>query len=411
MLNRNFVLLFAESMRFKDWGMLRSSLAKREEATALMSGDHGYYSLGKANEATLLGHHIGDGLRAYDATKESLKDMAAFAEADREWQTNLGFSLLNDSLSYAVNYAESYEKAISYCKLAARWSSLPNIDLMIRQFESHKAKGIKWWEAQKYLADNFYSRNTQEKDAGKYAAAISILHCIIDRAIKEDPGYEMNSDAIFDILDDYISLTIQAYLQLFMKFRTALQNGDPVKHVDGAYEQFIIFENPLKNWLKLMPDCSEKDKVVLAKHYEVLMKSPHVPFPQIMAQIGSFFPTATVETKNCPYCGHANSSISPLCVKCGRRFNDAKPANKTDFRIDREPLSPMNEANPYLTQQPPGCFIASFIFGLFVSIAAWWWAVGQGQIKGWWVFFAIIFSLSTLQTLLLVIKMRKNKKN
>jgi hypothetical protein len=38
-----------------------------------MKHDEAHYALGKANEAVLLSHHIGDGLSAYNAAGEPLE--------------------------------------------------------------------------------------------------------------------------------------------------------------------------------------------------------------------------------------------------------------------------------------------------------------------------------------------------
>jgi len=293
MIKRDFLSLYHESLQCKDLGLLASALRKRQEATARAGGDKGLYALGKANEAMLLGHHIGDGLKAYAAAKEALADRESFAKADAEWEKERGFSLLRDCLGFIVYWSESYKEALLYCEeLQKRENPPPDIAMTIQQIHDRQREGKSWWEVQKAFAHVFFSRNSPERDLGKYASAMAILHCILAREEGQKSGYEMDEESVFDLLDDYLALSLRSYCVIFKNFRTAIDHGVPLGHVDGPSEQFIIFEEPLKQWLRLMPECPEKWKPTFQSRYKEFMGSPFPMYPSLMRQLGAFFPKA-----------------------------------------------------------------------------------------------------------------------
>jgi hypothetical protein len=289
MIPQEFIQKFAESVRLKDFGLLKSSLEKREEATKSVQNNPGYYSIGKTNEAILLGHHIGDGLRAYEADKEALKNVEAFAKADAEWKAEFRFSPLLDCFGSVGLWVESYEKAIRQAEQAERRVSMPNSAAILNQLKERQRNGTKWWKTQYGISQNFYSRTTPQADAGRHATGMSILHCIIDRAITEQPGYEMEENDLYDLLDDFLWLSFQTYVGISQKFVRALPNNPELKYVDGPSEQFIVFRNPFTYWLQLMPDCPKKWEPVFQQHYNVFMKSPFPIYPELMKKIGVFF--------------------------------------------------------------------------------------------------------------------------
>jgi hypothetical protein len=321
MLSQEFIRMFAESVRLKDWGLLKSSIEKREEATKSVQNDPGYYSIGKANEMILLGHHMGDGLGAYEAAGEALKHVEAFAKADVEWKSKAGFSLLFDCFAFIGQWAASYEEAIQYAEQAERWVSIPNHAVRINQLREKQKSGAKWWKMQYAMTRSFYSRATPELDAGKHAGGMSLLHCILDRALKEQPGYEIDENDLFDLLDDFLWLSCQTYNGILQKFVMALPNNPRLQHVDGAAEQFIVFLNPIKYWLQLMPDCPQKWKPTFQAHYETFTRSPFPVYPEMMKKIGVYFSGSHIEMKNCPQCGYVNSALSPICIRCSYTFD------------------------------------------------------------------------------------------
>jgi len=406
MINQDLIRLFAESLKYKDQGLLKSALKKREEAGRLTQGNAEDYSLAKVNEAVLLGHHVGDGIRAYEAAKESLKDIKALERADREWQnTVMRFSPLRDVLGFIVNWAESYEEAISYSKLTE--DRYPNDSIAKMQTQSlikAQTSGDPWWKTQITIAHQFYSRSVQSEDAGKHASGMAVLHCILARAGKEMPGYDIDASDAFDILDDYVCLSLRAYNEIFEKFRIALSVDTSLGTVDGAAEQYIIFINPLSIWLEFMSewsDCPATLKTEFQKHYEVFKQSPFPVLPDILNKLASYFPNAKVEIKNCGFCGHGNSTISPVCIKCGHQFNDTMMKTNTNYRIDNSMkgnISGNSNQQPMSNKsdRPPGCSIAVLLIGLPASIALWWWAVGQGEVKWYGIVIAVIVSLFTL---------------
>jgi len=330
--NHDFMERFVKSVQLKDWGMLRSSLGLRTQATEQFKQNLGMYALGKTNEAILLCHHIGNGLMAYEAAKESMKNIEAMVQVDKDWQSCVGFSLIHDCLGLSLFLANSYDEAEQYCRLAGKYD--PNDDrgsgINLDNLTKSRAKGTKWWKVQFGMAHNFYSRATPSRDAGKNAAAMSILHCIIARACDEKHGYEIDQDELFDILDDYLALSLHLYNGVFMKFSSEIQKRNQiVMHANGPDEQYIVYEEPLKYWLELMPDCPEKWKKKFKMHCEMIMSSPFPIFPEIMDRIGGYFPDAQIAKKKCLTCGFMNSEVTPICVKCGSKF--LNPVEKQGF--------------------------------------------------------------------------------
>ena len=437
--HEKFYALYREGVRFKDWGLLKSSLQKREEATQSMRNDAGYYAIGKAIEASLLAHHIGDGLRAYEATKKSLENIEAFAEADEEWVTNMGFSFLPDCLAFVRNWAESYEKLIEYSLLAIHWlnipaiterlrQELPVIEEMLQEAYDHQKKGTKWWECQWRIALCYYDRSSQERDTGKYATAMSVLHCILDRACKEEAGYEMDKDMIFQVLDDYIALAIRAYELVFQKARIARDNV-PLAQFNDVDEQAIIFLNPLKYWLKLMPDCPEKFNPVLQASFEKIVQMPALVHPPIMQQLHAFFPDARLKVRVCKHCGHVNVNLYPICAKCTVPFNifstrtPSAPQSITNFgntsfgrnlrmpqsitnfgdtppafRIDKDPSAPATREPS--SERLTGRIVALIIINGLVLSAIWWWAIRYDEMTWYVILIAVICSLFTITNML-----------
>ena len=382
MLNEDFFKLFVESVRFRDFGLLKSSLEKREEATLLIKNNAGYYALGKANEATLLGHHIGDGLMAYEASKESLKDLSAFADADQEWRAKARFSLVFESFAFIVNWAESYQEYIKYCELSDHWTNIPVNDIRLGEARKYQKKGQMWWKTQFAIAQNFYSRVSQERDAGKHASAMAILNCIIDRAYNEAPGYEMDSKEIFNILDDYIALTIQAYMAILKKYRKALDQGVNLGNIDAAAEQFIIFKAPLKYWLLLMPHCPKKWIPTFKEYYDRIMRMPVPVYPDIMQQIGVFFEKGATPVKT-----------------------------KSTFLSGKKSKNRHAEIPPLPIKRSIGCASVIIIANIFVIGSLWYWAIKIDEIRWYDALISVITICITISPLPFYIKNIFNRKN
>jgi hypothetical protein len=409
MLSQEFMYMFVESAQLKDLGLLKSSLEKREEATRLVKNDPGYYAIGKAIEMTLLGHHIGDGLRAYEAAKEALKNVEAFAKADAEWKSKAGFSLLFDCYAFIGQWAASYEESIQYAKQAEKWVSIPNHIVRINQLREDQKSGVKWWKAQYKMAQSFYSRVSPELDAGKHAGGMSLLHCILDRALKEQPGYEIDENDLFDLLDDFLWLSLQTYNGIFQKFVTALSNNPKLQHVDGAAEQYIVFLNPIKYWLQLMPECPQKWKPTFQAHYETFMKSPFPIYPEMMKKVGIYFSGAHIETKSCPQCEHVNSALSPICIRCSYSFDKSQ----TPFSNEQSNtlLWDVSRSNPPIVEsgRPKWYAIVGMIINLIIMVLLWVWAVNS-QMKWYAVTPAVVVTIFTLPALPLFIRSLFNKK-
>ena len=290
-LNKDFLRHYNQSVRYKDWGMLQSALDERLRATKFVLGNPGQYALSKTTEAVLLMHHIGDGVGAYAALKEALKDIDALAMADKKWKFKKRYSLLKDSLCFVVYLAESYGEAIDYCKKTIQYVPRVQYEKVLSQLQESRQNGMPWWKMQFYMSQAFCTRTSAAQDNGKYAAGTSILLCILQRASDGKPGYDIDEENIFNMLDDCLSYSVQTYNIIFPKFSKGLKKRKKiVLNADGPKEQFIVFRETLRLWLKLMPYCPEKWKRTFQAHYELFMKSPNRILIEQMDKISNFFP-------------------------------------------------------------------------------------------------------------------------
>jgi hypothetical protein len=320
-INQLFLTKFANSVQLKNWGLLSSSLKMRQEATESMKDDPGHFALGKANEHVLHYAHIGDGLNAYATVSEALGNFKDFVEIDKEWRIAAGFSLVTDCLSFAGNLADTWERAETFQRrLLELDPSEPRNAQRLEQIQSLRQKGAKWWDTQLGVAHVHYSRTSPELDQGKYQQAMSILHCVLARAIDSQDAYDLDEDTVYDILDDYLLLSNESYKITLARYHQALKSGAFADTMDGPKEQFLIFEKPLEIWLELMPDCPPKFKPIFNAFYELLKQSPYPIYPSILDKLGQYFPNASVKVQVCPECGKENSQISSICIYCGSRL-------------------------------------------------------------------------------------------
>jgi len=399
MVSEEYFRPYAESLQLKDWGLLKSSLQKRIEATRLMKNDNAYYRLGKANEMILLGFHIGDGIQARAACLEALKDLDnngldSFLKLDKEWEKQVGFSVLRDCLDYAILWSDSFDEAIKYCqKLIEYFSSGPNQIRQKRLEELQKQKktgSFKWVESQRNNVHSFASRTTSEMDNGKYAPAMSILQCIMQNINDSKKGYVFdNPDEAYltyeDCLDDCLSFSI-AYMGVISKKYVAAfkENKQQMQHINPATEQGIIFDNTLKLWIDFMPECLPKDNYKYRKYYELLLKCPATLNPELLQRLSVYFPDVYVPEKPCPHCGNRNSVILSVCGHCRKSVLESNQLQKENLDVK--------------IQKPAfGCSV----FNLIVSVAIatyLWYLIGSGDTVWYKVLGAILVSLFALFT-------------
>ena len=391
MINQEFLSLYAESVQLKDWGLLKSALQKRREATQLMKNNDAYYRLGKANEMILLGFHIGDGIQARAACLEALKDLDnngldAFAQLDREWQKQFGISILRDCLEFSFLWAESFQEAINYSvKLVEYFPTDRHKKRLEEVKESRMKTNNNWYDCQRGYIYNFASRDCVENDNGKYAPAMSMLQCIMQNINLGKSGYVFDDpDKAYlsyeDCLDDclmfsikHLSVIAQKYSTEFSKNERQMQGYNPVQ------EQHIIFENPLQYWLEFMPDCLPKDMEKYRQFYAMYLSAPFQIYPDLMQKLGKYFQGVEVKKTTCPRCGRNYISGTQICAYC-----------------DKPPVE--NSTNKPNLTAPRGCVIFQLIINAgFASY--FWYLVGTGDHVWYKVLGAVVFTLFTILTL------------
>ena len=367
MIDRKFRLLYEESLVYKDAGMLSSALEKRREATALMLHDKGHYALGKANEAILLGYHIGDGLAAFAAAKESLKDIDAFKKTATEWERTTGLTPFKDIFNIIRQWSESYETCIEYNRLRTKY--FPSIETVQNLSEIEKASKEEpiWWRTQMAIAYDYYSRERPEMDNGLYGQGMSILQCILERANNEEAGYILEYDEYIHILDDYVMISNMHFNMVLQKYQAKYgQANTPA----NSNELFIILKNVIKVWKDFVPEMREKDKILFTEYYQMYWLMLAMLHRQDeMKPLNEYFPEALMQ---CPNCGKQIPKISPMCRYCQKMIGFGNTQSKSGLPQTPDFSRMINPESTILRKQPPGCLVA-IIIGLFISATLWWW--------------------------------------
>jgi len=311
-----FLNLFMESVKLKDQGLLFSSLKKRKEATELagMSGNSALRTIGKANEATLLAQHIGDGIAAFAAAKEALSNPEMFAAADKEWNQATGLTLFDDILNIVRQWSESYDEYFQCCRLYAKYypNKMPEKD--IKELENTPKQIPEWWKFQiGYLAHAHFSRESAAADKGAYGPGMSVLQCVLSRALAGRPGYDVEYAYFEHTLDDYIVISHRHFSNVLMKYQAAHgRDTNPADH----NELSIIFKEPVRIWGEFMPEMREADKEKFSDYLQMYWLDLAMLHAQDKIDLpGKYFPSAFT---SCPSCSRKIVRQSPICRYCGK---------------------------------------------------------------------------------------------
>lgn len=313
MIDQKFLRLFQESIAFKDAGMLKSALLKRQTATEHMKHDEAHYALGKANEAILLGYHIGDGIAAFKAAKEALKNIDAFYAASEEWQKATFLTVFNDILNIIRQWSTSYDECVELNKLRVKWFKTNEATQSLTNIENIRRQEPDWWGAQLSIAYNYYSRERPELDKGLYAQGMSILQCILNRSFAEETGYELDYDEYVHLLDDYIVISIKHFQNVLNKYqaKAGLYNTP-----DNPEEILIVLDKTIKIWTDFAPMLETKDKALFTDYFvDYWLTIAMIHKESLMNPIAKYLPEAMV---SCPACGKQIANGSPMCRYCGK---------------------------------------------------------------------------------------------
>jgi hypothetical protein len=320
MIDKKFLNLFQESRAFKDAGMLKSALSKREAATERMKHDKGHYALGKANEAILLGYHIGDGIAAFAAAKEAIKDIGAFQAASEEWEEQTGLTVFDDIFSIIRQWSASYDECVELNKLRVKWFATNEARYGLTDIENSRRQEPRWWITQLSIAYDYYSLDLPEMDQGLYAQGMSVLQCILSRSLSEEPGYELDYDAYVHLLNDYVVISRKHFLNILNKYQA---KAGLYKTPDNPDEVLIVLENALKIWTDFAPALEAKDKALFTGYFLYYWLSFAMMHKEDrMNPIANYLPDAMV---NCPLCGRRIANGSPMCRYCGKATGLKKP--------------------------------------------------------------------------------------
>jgi hypothetical protein len=313
MMDKTFLRLYKVSVNLKDAGMLRSALSKREEATQLMKRDETHYALGKANEALLLGEHIGDGLAAFAAAKEALKRLETFHAASKEWEKLTGTNVFHDLLAIVGRWPASRDEDAELNKLCVQWNVAGEAKPDPKATENSLRQEPHWWETQLSIACRYYNRECPETDMGGYAQAMSILQCILSRTFAKKAGYDPDYDSYVRLLDDYLMISTFHFHNVLKKYRG---KADLHKMSYRMEELSVILESPVKIWTAFAPLLRTKNKALsklLFTDYWLIFSLANKE--NLMELIIPHLPDAMI---SCPLCGRQIANHSLTCRYCGK---------------------------------------------------------------------------------------------
>jgi len=244
-----FWLLYAESLRLKDRGALKSALAKREEICANHSPGRGYKGLACHSLAILAMHHLGMGRLAAKYARDSLSFGDDYYRCSQEHLAELRFSAHLESLQTAAMTAASYDEALDYIRQGETLYG-GVFEVKRKELEAFRTKHPRYFDYQRQTSFLYYSRVSPDLDQGDYAPAMSLLQLMLDRA--ETPAYDLSYEEYVDILDDYGTITA-----MYLMKKARVLGG--TKEV-FARELAFIADEPLQHIAAFLPDCEPADR-------------------------------------------------------------------------------------------------------------------------------------------------------
>ncbi|MDR1678123.1 MAG: hypothetical protein LBS44_07020 [Deltaproteobacteria bacterium] len=248
-MNQEFMRLFRESQSLTEAGRLKSSLEKLQAAT-LTADDRGWRALGKANEAILLGNHLGDGLAAYKAARESLSYIKDFQSASAEFAEMTQLTVFEDILNILPRWSENYEECLRLNQIRVVFLPSQESNDKLQEIMDLKSQETEWWLTRLGLAYNFYGSERPEPDLSRIAQGMSVLQCLLRRALDETPGFNLTAEQFEAVLLDYIFIGYK-YLEVLRK-RLRSKGGDGKSR--DKEEILAVAGNILDIWLEVAPD-------------------------------------------------------------------------------------------------------------------------------------------------------------
>lgn len=252
---------FYNSMHCKQQGMLVSALAYRQGNLSHTEGtaDSGYRGLAAHDIMILELFQCADGKNAYLHGKASLED-PAFANLANTLEKQLHYNTYHEALMFTAMLACSYEEAEKML-MQAELCCNKKLDKEIATRRNYRKDCPRWFDFQRAMSFNYYSRTNEASDKGDYSPACALLQIILQRA--EEPGYDVSYEEYLDALDDYLVLSFKYFARMV---GVILQNGGG----DEAAEHELLFllTEPLKILSGFLPDCRAQDKQLLKNDLE-----------------------------------------------------------------------------------------------------------------------------------------------
>ncbi|MDR1678124.1 MAG: hypothetical protein LBS44_07025 [Deltaproteobacteria bacterium] len=316
-MNEKFMRLFLNSLPLTKAGLLKISLVKLRAAT-LTAGDRGWRALGKANEAILLGHHFGDGLAAYEAAKESLVDIREFQAASAEFAEMTQLTVFEDILNMVPGWSESYEECIRLNHIRAEFLPSQESNDKLQEIIDLNNQEPEWWRTQLGLAYNFYHCDRPEPDRSLIAQGMSVLQCLLRRALDESPGYNLTADQIEAVLLDYIFIGYKQFEVLRDRYQAKWGAGNYLPKDDIL----AVANNILDIWLEVaskLPTWKKENRKEGEKtlgYYWIFFDS--FSAKEVLLPLTKYFKKAMMV---CKKCGQPIPKVATTCRNCLIQFN------------------------------------------------------------------------------------------
>jgi len=335
-----FIHCFYESLDLKNSGLLFSSLEKRREATLIahMNNLSDLLLIGKANEAVLLGVHIGDGLSAYVIAEELLNNTDNFYAACERWHIDTGLELFEDILKITNLWASSFDKYMEYCQLYSKFYPNKITQQNLRQFGESYKKLPGWHAYHIAMTGVYYDGAIPDNDAGKFAWAMGILQCVLDRSLAEKVEYSLMDETVIEhYLDDYLFISSQYFYSILEKYQAV--HGIATNPCDHR-ELSILLDEPIRIWLEFMPEMKKADYEKYTNYFQLYWSNLAMLHAQDKINaLAEYFPEAFTL---CEKCSIKIPRKSPICRYCGKtRSPEGLTKEKLDF------LQKVKKDNPF----------------------------------------------------------------
>lgn len=265
---REFDQKFRESLKLKDGGSLGSALRLRREATRVARDVPALYCIGKHNEMILEFHHIGLGTAARESALGSLTHEDDFRDISvvlcREYKANC----YQESLHFLTALCTSYEEALYFFAKAKDQFPTHGNRQNYESLRDFQASNSRWYDAQRAIAGNFYSRASPEMDRGRFASGLAVLDVILANA--KNVGYDLDYDEYVDLLDDICALSIRLLLE---KGKLRPKHWSPHEEAD---ELGCVLRRSIMYLREFYPDCRPQHRDLFRRHYKVFSSVPWI---------------------------------------------------------------------------------------------------------------------------------------